>query len=77
MMAIKIQGDTVIFDNKVFKLGSGTSAQRPIAPALGMIWFNTEFNSFEGYNGSEWGSLGAGGGSGTDEFARTLATLAL
>lgn len=75
-MAIKIQGDTVIFDNKVFKLGSGTTAQRPAAPALGMIWFNTEIASFEGYNGTEWGAIGGGGG-GEDELARTLAILAL
>jgi hypothetical protein len=75
-MAIKIQGDTVIFDDKVFKLGSGTTAQRPASPTLGMIWFNTEIASFEGYNGTEWGAIGGGGG-GEDEFARTLAILAL
>jgi hypothetical protein len=74
-MAIKIQGDTVIFDDKVFKLGSGTTAQRPASPTLGMIWFNTEIASFEGYNGTEWGAIGGGGGE--DEFARTLAILAL
>jgi hypothetical protein len=71
-MAIKIQGDIVIFDDKVFKLGSGTTAQRPASPATGMIWFNTEIGSFEGYNGTAWTAVG-----GSDELARTLATLAL
>lgn len=72
-MAIRIQGDTVIFDDKVFKVGSGTTAQRPASPALGMLWFNTDLNSFEGYNGTEWSAVGGG----ADELARTLATLAL
>jgi hypothetical protein len=76
-MAIKISGDTVIFDDKVFKVGSGTTSQRPVSPSIGMIWFNTELNSFEGYNGTEWGAIGGGGGSGEDELARTLAVLAL
>jgi hypothetical protein len=73
-MAIKIQGDTVIFDDKVFKVGSGTTAQRPASPATGMIWFNTDLNSFEGYDGTAWAPIG---GAGEDELARTLATLAL
>jgi hypothetical protein len=77
-MAIRIQGDTVIFDDKVFKVGSGTTAQRPATPQLGMIWYNTDLASFEGYNGSVWGAIGGGGGgSGEDELARTLAILAL
>lgn len=71
-MAIKIQGDTVIFDDKVFKVGSGTTSQRPETPALGMIWFNTELNSFEGYDGTIWGAIGGGG---EDDFARTIALL--
>lgn len=56
-MAIKIQGDTVIYDDKVFKVGSGTTDQRPASPALGMIWYNTDIQSFEGYNGASWGSI--------------------
>lgn len=60
-MAIRIQGDTVIFDDKVFKVGSGTTAQRPATPALGMIWYNTELARFEGYNGLVWGAIGGDG----------------
>jgi len=76
-MAIKIQGDTVIFDDKVFKVGSGTTAQRPASPETGMIWFNTTLNSFEGYDpvALDWAPIAGGGGE--DELARTLATLAL
>jgi len=71
-MAIKIQGDTVIFDDKVFRLGSGTTLQRPVSPATGMIWFNTTLNSFEGYNGTAWSSVG-----GADAFTSTIAFLGL
>jgi hypothetical protein len=75
-MSIKIQGEVVIYDDKVFQLGSGTTEQRPESPAVGMLWFNTELSSFEGYDGAAWGAIGGGGG-GEDEFARTIATLGL
>jgi hypothetical protein len=76
-MAIKIQGTVVIDDNGVFKVAAGTTAQRPSSPVTGMIFFNTENIEFEGYNGSEWTSLAGSGGSGTDQYARTVAYLAL
>lgn len=72
-MAIKIQGDTVIYDDKVFKLGSGTTEQRPTAPEIAMIWFNTDLGAFEGYNGVEWGAIGGG----ADDFTKTVAVLGL
>ena len=71
-MAIRIQGDTVIFDDKVFKPGSGTTAQRPASPETGMIRFNTDIASFEGYNGTAWAPIG-----GADDFARTIAFMGL
>lgn len=71
-MAIKIQGTTVIDDSGVFYVGKGTTAQRPASPVQGAIWYNTEINSFEGYNGTVWTAVG-----GADEFARTIALLAL
>lgn len=38
---------------------AGTTAQRPAAPALGMIRYNSTISSFEGYGaGSNWSSLG-------------------
>lgn len=71
-MAIKIQGDTVIFDDKVFKFGSGTTVERPAVPELGMIWYNTELGAFEGYDGVEWAIIGGGT---ADEFTKTFAVL--
>jgi hypothetical protein len=62
-MAIKIQGDTVIYDDKVFRMATGNTASRPVAPATGMIRYNTELNSFEGYNGAAWASVGSSSGA--------------
>jgi hypothetical protein len=84
-MAIKIQGVTVISDTQdltitgyanfsgtgAIKVPVGTDGQRPTA-ATGQIRFNSTSNTFEGYNGTAWSGFG-----GTDETARTLATLAL
>lgn len=41
-------------------LPSGTVAQRDASPQAGYIRFNSEYSQFEGYNGSAWGSIGAG-----------------
>lgn len=80
-MAIKIQGTTIIDDQTSYialagttalKLPAGTTAEQPTGVS-GMLRFNSETVSFEGYNGTEWGALGGG----ADETARTLATLAL
>lgn len=38
----------------------GTTAQRDGTPQAGYIRFNSDYSSFEGYNGSSWGSIGAG-----------------
>lgn len=41
-------------------LPSGTVAERDATPQAGYIRFNTDYSSFEGYNGAGWGSIGAG-----------------
>lgn len=41
------------------KVPSGTTAQRPTA-AVGQFRFNSDLNSFEGYNGTAWGAVGGG-----------------
>ena len=42
---------------------AGTTAQRPGSANTGMLRFNTNFNRYEGYDGSSWGQLGGAGGS--------------
>ena len=71
-MAIKVQGDTVIFDDKVFKVGSGNTAQRPVSPTVGMIRHNTDSGKLETYSANSWISFG-----GTDEFTQTLTVIGL
>jgi len=49
-------------------LPAGTTGQQPTG-AAGMLRFNTTTTSFEGYNGSAWGSIGGGAtGGGTDQI---------
>lgn len=46
---------------------SGTQAQRDGSPSAGYFRFNSDTSSFEGYNGSAWGSVGGGAtGGGND-----------
>lgn len=37
----------------------GTTAERPSSPEAGEIRFNTDENEFEGYDGTQWGSVGS------------------
>jgi hypothetical protein len=39
---------------------TGTEAQRDGSPSAGYLRFNSDATSFEGYDGSEWGSIGGG-----------------
>ena len=47
------------------EIPSGTEAQRPAVPDAGMFRFNSEFGTFEGYDGTAWSGVGgASGGAG-------------
>lgn len=39
---------------------SGNTSTRPLSPDAGNIRYNTELKSFEGFNGSTWGTIGGG-----------------
>ena len=45
-------------------LPSGTELQRDGSPAAGYIRFNSDSGSFEGYDGTAWGSIGGGASAG-------------
>lgn len=50
---------------------AGTSAQRDVSPSSGYFRFNTDSDTFEGFDGTVWGEIGGGGGAtggGTDEI---------
>lgn len=53
----------------------GTTAQRPSSPVIGMIRFNSELGTFEGYNGASWGALSGGGEPTVFDFQGDLGTL--
>ena len=49
-------------------LPSGTLAERDGTPSAGYVRFNTTYATFEGYNGTAWGSIGGGAtGGGSDQ----------
>ena len=56
-MAVKVQGDTVIYDDKVFKVGSGTTSERPASPVTAMVRYNVDYNSLEYRNHEKWVTL--------------------
>jgi hypothetical protein len=51
------------------QLPAGTEAERPSVEEAGMIRYNSEFDSFEGYSAGGWSGLGgATGGAGNPAF---------
>jgi hypothetical protein len=52
-------------------LPSGTTAQRDGSPSAGYIRFNSDETSFEGYDGSAWGSIGGGASAGGAIYENT------
>ena len=38
----------------------GTTGERPASPQAGEVRFNTDLDSFEGYDGTAWGNIGGG-----------------
>lgn len=57
------------------KMPVGTTAQRPTA-AQGHIRFNTSTAQFEGYDGTNWGSIGGAGNAKLDVFSGNGSTTA-
>jgi hypothetical protein len=56
-----LSGNITMSGTGAIKLPVGTDAQRP-TPATGQLRFSSTSGSFEGYDGSAWGSIGGGGG---------------
>lgn len=47
---------------------TGDTSQRDATPTAGYFRFNSNLSKFEGYNGTNWGSVGGGAtGGGSDE----------
>jgi hypothetical protein len=61
-------GDVLLSGTGQLDLPVGTTAQRSGSPNSGMIRFNSDLTTFEGYNGTAWGAIGGGAtGGGSDD----------
>lgn len=82
-----VTGSSVVFDGSSYVpsntrtdsliVPAGTTAQRSGTPSTGSIRFNSDLASFEGYTGSQWGSIGGGavGGGANAAFYENDATV--
>lgn len=60
-------GNSIFSSTGALKVSAGTTGERP-SPSTGMFRFNSSLTRFEGYNGSNWGSLGGATGGGNDQI---------
>lgn len=67
--ALTASADSSFTSTGYLKLPVGTTAQRPGTGVNGEIRYNSDLTRYEGYNGTDWGSLGGGAtGGGTDQI---------
>ena len=59
-------GNVLINATGYIDIPVGTVAERPGTPNSGMLRYNSEYQRFEGYAQSSWGTLGGAGGAGGD-----------
>lgn len=62
-LAFDSSGNAALSSTGYFTPPVGTTGQRPATGVTGMFRFNSTTTSFEGYNGTVWGSIGGGGGA--------------
>ena len=51
-------GNILLGGTTAVKIPVGTTAQQPSSPTAGMLRFSSSNTSFEGYNGTTWGTIG-------------------
>ena len=61
--SVTASADSSFNSTGALKLPVGTELQRPGTPVAGQLRFNDDADEFEGYNGTEWGAIGGGGGA--------------
>jgi hypothetical protein len=74
--AVQTQLDAKVIktaDTGAAVIPAGTEAERDGSPAAGYLRFNSDATSFEGYDGSAWGSIG--GGATEDAIYENSATI--
>jgi hypothetical protein len=73
-MAFKVNGSDVVYDSEVVRVSANTTQNRPFPPVVGMLRFNTDDDTFEGYDGTIWGPIGGGGSGESANTANTANT---
>lgn len=59
---------TAVFEGSTgVKIPVGNSSNRPENPETGMIRYNEDLNSFEGYKDGMWGTIGGGASGGVSD----------
>lgn len=61
---INLNNDVVFTTTGYIALPDGTTAQRPSSPVNGMMRYNTDTASFEGYVNNQWGGVGGANANG-------------
>jgi hypothetical protein len=65
---LNVAGNASFTSTGAVLISKGTTAQQP-AGVAGSLRFNTDTNTFEGYNGTAWSAVGGGAtGGGTDQI---------
>lgn len=59
---LSIADNVVLPGTSAVTLPKGTTAQRTSTPGNGMLRYNDDFDSFEGYAAGQWGPIGGGSG---------------
>jgi len=54
-------GDVTLSSTGAIKVPAGTDGQRPGSPSNGMLRYNSDDGSFEGYAAGAWGAIGGSG----------------
>lgn len=74
--SLTVAGDLSVTSTGAIKVPVGTNAQRPTA-ATGQIRYNSDTSAYEGYDGTNWSSLGGGatGGGGDQVFNLNTVTV--
>lgn len=72
---INLNNDVSLTTTGYLGLPEGTTAQRPSSPFNGMMRYNTDTNSFEGYVNNQWGGVGGANANGAIyENSNTITT---
>ena len=76
-LILSTQGTGVvrIDDNGAFVVPTGTDAERPASPEVGMLRYNIDRDQFEGWNGLSFAPIAGGKGSVIDEDEDTKITV--